>query len=459
MSGGPRAGSGERTRALQRDDVRYVWHPFTQMSEWCAEDPLVIESGDGCELVDTDGNRYLDAVSSLWANVHGHRHPRLDAALADQAGRIAHSTMLGLANVPATQLARRLVEIAPPGLAKVFYAGDGASAVEIAVKMAFEYWRLRGVEGRNLFLRLGEAYHGDTIGAVSVGGIDLFHGIFGPLLFPTVKAPSPYCYRCPLGVSPESCGMACADELDRLLGENADAVAAVIVEPVVQAAAGMITHPPGYLRRVRESCDRHGALLIVDEVATGFGRTGRMFACSAEGVAPDLMTIGKGLTGGYLPLSAVLTTQEVFDAFLGPPEAHRALYHGHTYTGNPLSAAVALANLDVFEEEGTIAALEPRMALLERRLEEVVRPLPHVGDVRRAGLRVGIELVEDRQSKRPFPPARQTGALVARLAREHAVIMRPLGDVVVLMPPLAISLEDLDRLVRVTADCIARATT
>src|SRR5437588_2354129 len=358
MSEGPRAGSGERTRALQRDDVRYVWHPFTQMSEWCAEDPLVIEAGEGCDLVDTDGNRYLDAVASLWANVHGHRHPRLDAALADQAGRIAHSTMLGLANVPATELARRLVEIAPPGLEKVFYAGDGASAVEIAVKMAFEYWRLRGVEGRNLFLRLGEAYHGDTIGAVSVGGIDLFHGIFGPLLFPTVKAPSPYCYRCPLDVSPESCGMACAHELDRLLGENADSVAAVIVEPVVQAAAGMITQPAGYLRRVRESCDRHGVLLIVDEVATGFGRTGRMFACTAEGVAPDLMTIGKGLTGGYLPLSAVLTTQEVFDAFLGPPEAHRALYHGHTYTGNPLSAAVALANLDVFEEEGTIAALE-----------------------------------------------------------------------------------------------------
>jgi len=450
--------SGERTRALQRDDVRYVWHPFTQMSEWCAEDPLVIQAGEGCDLVDTDGNRYLDAVSSLWANVHGHRHPRLDAALADQTGRIAHSTMLGLANVPATELARRLVEIAPTGLAKVFYAGDGASAVEIAIKMAFEYWRLRGVQGRDLFLRLGEAYHGDTIGAVSVGGIDLFHGIFGPLLFPTVKAPSPYCYRCPLEAAPESCGMACAGELDRLLGEHADSIAAVIVEPVVQAAAGMITQPAGYLRRVRQSCDRHGVLMVVDEVATGFGRTGRMFACTAEDVAPDLMTIGKGLTGGYLPLSAVLATQEVFDAFLGPPDSHRALYHGHTYTGNPLSAAVALANLDVFEEEGTIAALEPKIALLERRLEELVRPLTHVGDVRQAGLMVGIELVEDRESKRPFPLARQTGALVARLAREHAVIMRPLGDVVVLLPPLVISLEDLDRLVRVTADCIARAT-
>jgi adenosylmethionine-8-amino-7-oxononanoate aminotransferase len=458
MSGGPRAGADGRTRDLRRDDVRYVWHPFTQMSEWCAEDPLVIEAGEGCDLIDTDGNRYLDAVSSLWANVHGHRHPRLDAALVEQAGLIAHSTMLGLANVPATELARRLVEMAPGGLTKVFYAGDGASAVEIAIKMAFEYWRLRGVEGRDLFLRLGEAYHGDTIGAVSVGGIDLFHSIFGPLLFPTVKAPSPYCYRCPLNVAPESCGMACADELDRLLTEHADAVAAVIVEPMVQAAAGMITQPAGYLRRVRESCDRHGVLMIVDEVATGFGRTGRMFACTAEDVEPDLMTLGKGLTGGYMPLSAVLATQEVFDAFLGPPDSHRALYHGHTYTGNPLAAAVALANLDVFEEEGTIAGLAPKIALLERRLEELVRPLEHVGDVRQAGLMVGIELVADRESKRSFPLARQTGALVARLAREHAVIMRPLGDVVVLMPPLAISLEELDRLVGVTADCIARAT-
>jgi adenosylmethionine-8-amino-7-oxononanoate aminotransferase len=447
-----------RTAALGVDDQRYVWHPFTQMQAWNDRPPLIIEAGEGCELIDTDGNRYLDAVASLWANVHGHRHPRLDAALAGQTGLIAHSTYLGLANVPATELARRLVELSPERLVKVFYAGDGASAVEIALKMAFEYWSLRGVEGRDLFLRLGEAYHGDTVGAVSVGGIDLFHRIFGPLLFPTVKAPSPYCYRCPMGRDAADCGMACADELARLAAEHADRLAAVIVEPLVQAAAGMITAPPGYLRRVREVCDEHGLLLIVDEVATGFGRTGRMFACTAEGVEPDLMTVGKGLTGGYLPLSAVLTSQDVFDAFLGPPASGRTLYHGHTYTGNPLACAVALANLDVFAEERTIEAMGPKVELVARRLEDDVRPLRHVGDARQAGLMVGIELVADRATKERYPAEPLVGDAVADLARAHGVVMRPLGDVVVLMPPLSITLEQLDRLLDVTVTCIGEVT-
>ncbi|MEW6583314.1 MAG: adenosylmethionine--8-amino-7-oxononanoate transaminase [Actinomycetota bacterium] len=447
-----------RAEVLRRDDQRYVWHPFTPMSEWCAEPPLVIAAGDGNHLVDVDGNRYLDAVSSLWANVHGHRHPRLDAALAEQAGRIAHSTMLGLANVPATELARRLVAIAPERLVKVFYAGDGASAVEIALKMAFQYQALTGREGRDLFLRLGEAYHGDTIGSVSVGGIGIFHRIFGPLLFDTVEAPSPYCYRCPLGLARPECAMACADELERLAAQNADRIAAVIVEPLVQAAAGMITAPDGYLRRVRETCDRHGLLMIVDEVATGFGRTGRMFACTAEGVQPDLMTVGKGITGGYLPLSAVLTTQEVFDAFLGRPEEHRTFFHGHTYTGNPLAAAVAVANLDVFEEERTVERLAPRIELLAALLRQRVAPLRHVGDVRQKGLMVGIELVRDRDTKEPFDGGLRVGDRVQRLARGHGVIMRPLGDVVVLMPPLSITQDELDRLVAVTARCIDEAT-
>ena len=334
------------------------------MEEWCAGEPLVIAAGEGCELIDTEGNRYLDGVASLWANVHGHRVPRLDAALAEQAGRIAHCTMLGLANVPATELAGRLAAMAPARLEKVFYAGDGACAVEIALKMAFEYWSLRGVEGRDTFLKLEEAYHGDTVGAVSVGGIDLFHRIFGPLLFETVKAPTPNAFRREAGLTEAEHGEWAASEMERLVAENADRLAAVVVEPLIQAAAGMLTHPPGYLRRVREACDRHDVLLIVDEVATGFGRTGRMLACEAEGVEPDLMTLGKGLTGGYLPLSAVLTSGEVFDAFLGAPDSGRTFYHGHTYTGNPLAAAVAVANLDLFEEEDVIGGLPPKIALL-----------------------------------------------------------------------------------------------
>ena len=441
------------TAVLRADDRRYVWHPFTPMARWLDSEPLVIAAGEGCELVDTEGNRYLDGVASLWCNVHGHRHPRLDAALAEQAGRLAHATMLGLANVPATLLARRLVEIAPARLTRVFYAGDGASAVEIALKMAFQYWALCGVGGRTKFLRLGEAYHGDTVGAVSVGGIGVFHRIFGPLTFDTVLAPSPNAYRRPPGRSRAECEEQRAVAMERLVADHAGELAAVIVEPLIQAAAGMLTAPPGYLRRVREACDRHDVLLIVDEVATGFGRTGRMFACEAEGVQPDLMTLGKGLTGGYLPLSAVLVSDDVFEAFLGT-----TFFHGHTFTGNPLSAAVALASLAVFEEEGTIAALGPKIVLLERLLAELVQPLAAVGDVRQCGMMVGIELVADRASAAPLPPERRTGDRVCELALERGVIMRPLGDVVVLMPPLAISEAQLERLVAVTAECIAGAT-
>jgi adenosylmethionine-8-amino-7-oxononanoate aminotransferase len=441
------------TAALRADDRRYVWHPFTPMARWLDSEPLVIAAGEGCELVDTEGNRYLDGVASLWCNVHGHRHPRLDAALAEQAGRLAHATMLGLANVPATVLARRLVEIAPERLTRVFYAGDGASAVEIALKMAFQYWALRGVGGRTKFLRLGEAYHGDTVGAVSVGGIDVFHRIFGPLTFDTVLAPSPNAYRRPPGRSRAECEEERTVAMERLVADHAGELAAVIVEPLIQAAAGMLTAPPGYLRRVREACDRHRVLLIVDEVATGFGRTGRMLACEAEGVQPDLMTLGKGLTGGYLPLSAVLVSDEVFEAFLGT-----TFFHGHTFTGNPLSAAVALASLEVFEEEGTIAGLRSKIALLERLLAELVRPLAAVGDVRQCGMMVGIELVADRATAAPLPPERRTGDRVCELALERGVIMRPLGDVVVLMPPLAISEAQIERLVAVTAECIAGAT-
>jgi adenosylmethionine-8-amino-7-oxononanoate aminotransferase len=442
------------TAELRAVNRAHVWHPFTQMEEWNAGEPLVIAAGDGCELIDTDGNRYLDGVASLWANVHGHRVPRLDAALAEQAARIAHCTMLGLANVPATELAGRLAAMAPGRLEKVFYAGDGACAVEIALKMAFEYWALRGVEGKETFLKLEEAYHGDTVGAVSVGGIDLFHRIFGPLLFDTVKAPTPNAYRREAGLTEAEHHEWAASEMERLIAENADRLAAVVVEPLIQAAAGMLVHPPGYLRRVRDACDRNGVLMIVDEVATGFGRTGRMLACEAEGVEPDLMTLGKGLTGGYLPLSAVLTSTEVFDAFLGAPDSGRTFYHGHTYTGNPLAAAVALANLDLFEEEDVVGGLPPKIRALAGALEELIAPHPAVGDIRHLGMMVGIELVADRVTRTPFALARQVGNRICARAVAHGVVMRPLGDVLVLMPPLAMSVEQLERLVEVTAACI-----
>ena len=331
-------------------DQEHLWHPFTQQQGWSEEEPLMIECGEGSYLFDTDGRRYLDGTSSLWCNVHGHRQPEIDDAVRAQLDRIAHTTMLGLSHPGAAELAARLVDLAPAGLSRVFYSDSGSTAAEIALKMAFQYQQQRGGEHsrRTSFVRLREAYHGDTIGSVSVGGIDLFHSTYRPLLFDTHAA------------EPGD-----AADMERVLAAHGAEIAAVIMEPLVQGAAGMLLQPPGYLRAVRELCDRFGVLLICDEVATGFGRTGTMFACEQEDVAPDLLCLAKGLTGGYLPLAATLATEAVYEGFLGAPEQQRTFFHGHTYTGNPLACAAALANLDVFESERTIERLQPKIALLE----------------------------------------------------------------------------------------------
>jgi adenosylmethionine---8-amino-7-oxononanoate aminotransferase len=417
---------------LAAADRAYLWHPFTQQRDWVDEHPVIVERGEGTDLIDVDGNRYIDGVSSLWCNVHGHAHPRIDAAVRDQLGKVAHSTMLGLSHRPAIELAQRLVEITPPGLTRVFYSDSGSTATEIALKMAFQYWRQRG-EDRRRFVALRMAYHGDTIGSVSVGGIDLFHSMYEPLLFDTLKAEPGDVHG-----------------MDRLLAEHRGDVAAVIMEPLVQGAAGMMLHPPGYLRAVRELCDRHGVLLILDEVATGFGRTGTMFACEHEGVAPDLMCLAKGITGGYLPLAATLATEEIYEGFLGEHEEFRTFFHGHTYTGNPLACAAALATLDVFREERTLERLQAKIGLLAELLQPVWAHAA-VRQVRRRGFMVGIELI-------PHPLAERIGHRVTLEARRRGAIIRPLGDVLVLMPPLSISLADLRRLVGITAEAIEAAT-
>jgi len=422
------------TRELAEIDKRVLWHPFTQQQGWCEEEPLIIERGAGCTLYDTDGNAYLDGVSSLWCNVHGHTHPKIDRAVRAQLERVAHSTLLGLSHPGAIELAQRLVDIAPPGLSRVFYSDNGSTATEVALKMAFQYWRHRGEPGRNGFVCLRDAYHGDTIGSVSVGGIDLFHACFGPLLFDTWQA------------EPGD-----ASDMARLLREHAGQVAAVIVEPLVQGAAGILTHPAGYLAAVRALCDEHDVLLICDEVATGFGRTGTMFACEQEAVAPDLMCVAKGLTGGYLPLAATLASERIYEAFLGEHEELKTFFHGHTYTANPLACAAALATLDIFESERTLDALGPKIALFGELLEEFVVPLRGVGEVRRRGFMAGIELDG-------FPLAARIGHQVTIAARRRGAIVRPLGDVVVLMPPLAMSEEELCHLVQITAASVAEAT-
>ncbi len=415
-----------------RLDHEHLWHPFTQQQGWGEEVPLVIERGEGSYVIDSEGRRYLDGNASLWCNVHGHRHPIIDAAIHAQVERIAHSTMLGLSHPGAAELAARLVEIAPPGLSRVFYSDSGSTAAEIALKMAFQFQHQRGEVGRHTFVRLREAYHGDTIGSVSVGGIDLFHATYRPLLFETFAA------------EPGD-----AADLERVLSEHADEVAGVIVEPLVQGAAGMIVHPPGYLRAVRELCDRFGVLLIVDEVATGFGRTGTMFACEQEDVAPDLMCLAKGITGGYLPLAATLTTEAIYDGFLGAPAEYRTFFHGHTYTGNALACAAALANLEVFESERTLERLQPKIALLAELLAGI-EAMPEVTEVRRRGVMVGIDLGD-------HDPKLRIGHRVTNEARERGAIIRPLGNTVVIVPPLSISADELRELMAICADSIRAA--
>lgn len=448
-----------RDRQLAEWDRRFLWHPFTQMREWTQEDPLIITRARGSYLYATDGRKYLDGVSSIWLTVHGHRHPALDRALRRQAAKMAHSTLLGLSHPPAIELARELVRLAPRGLSRVFYSDDGSTAVEVALKMAVQYWRQRHPRAgpKRTFLHLQLGYHGDTVGAMSVGGIDLFRRQFHPLLFPAIAAEPPYCYRCPLGLTYPSCVMACLDPIERILRQRHREIAGLVVEPLVQAAAGMITAPPGYLSRLRRLCTKYRVLLIADEVATGFGRTGRMFACEHEGVTPDLMAIGKGLTGGYLPLAATLTTEEVYRAFLGRYDEWKTFFHGHSYSGNPLGCAVALANLAVFRTERTLARLRLKIAVLARLLRPL-GTLAHVGEIRQRGFMVGIELVQDRTVKSPYPLEQRIGHRVAMEARGRGLILRPLGNVIVLMPPLTVTVRELARMVAIVRKSIYTVT-
>ncbi len=451
--------SSRRDRQLARWDRKFLWHPFTQMREWEREDPLIITRANGAHLYDAAGRKYLDGVSSIWLTVHGHRHPALDRALRQQAAKMAHSTLLGLSHPPAITLARELIRIAPRGLTRVFYSDDGSTAMEIALKMAVQYWRQRapGAGPKRTFLHLKLSYHGDTAGAMSVGGIELFQRRYRPLLFPAVTAEPPYCYRCPLKLTYPSCELACVDPVEHILKRRHRDLAGLVVEPLVQAAAGMITAPPGYLARLRRLCTKYKVLLIADEVATGFGRTGRMFACEHDGVTPDLMAISKGLTGGYLPLAATLTTEEIYRAFLGRYDEWKTFFHGHSYTGNPLGCAVALASLEVFRRERTLARLQPKITALARLLRPL-KDLAHVGDIRQRGFMVGIELVRDRESKAPYRLERRMGHRVAMDARRRGLILRPLGNVIVLMPPLSVSLRELTRMVAIVRESIRAVT-
>lgn len=443
---------------LKRLDHTYLWHPFTQMQEWMGEEPVIIERGEGHYLIDVQGNRYLDGVSSLWCNVHGHRKAELDRALKDQLDRIAHSTFLGLGHAPGIELAEKLIEIAPSGLRRVFYSDSGATAVEVALKIALQYWQLKGETRRTRFASLVESYHGDTIGSMSVGYSETFHHFHRSLLFPVLRLNPPHVFRYFKRMSEEEALVNAVHEAEEKLAQEKDSLAALIVEPLMQGAAGMWSQPAAYVKALSEICRKNRILFIADEVATGFGRTGKMFACEQAGVTPDILCLAKGITGGYLPLAATLATEEIFSAFLGAYKEFKTFFHGHTYTGNPLGCAVALASLELFKQEKIIERMQPKIAYLKRRLEQEFLPLAHVADIRQWGFMVGIELVEDKNNRKSYPAEKRMGHKVISDACKRGVMIRPLGDVVVLMPPLTIAENELESLVDVTCQSIKAVT-
>ncbi len=434
--------SRKRAEELRALDAAHIWHPFTQMSLF-EEDKLLIERGEGNYLFDIDGNSYFDGYSSLWVNLHGHCNPVVNEAIKKQLDLIAHSTLLGSSNIPSIELAQKLCEITPKKLTKVFYSDSGSTAVEIALKMAYQFRQQNREKRRKKYFSLTSAYHGDTIGSVSVGGIPLFHQTFSDLLFECIQIEAPHCYRCPWGKEKENCCRECEKAMEQTIKEHAKDATALIMEPLMQGAAGMIAHPKGYLKAVEQACKQHGILLILDEVATGFGRTGTLFACEQEAVEPDLMCVAKGISGGYLPLAATFATEEIYEGFLGKYEELRTFFHGHSYTGNQLACSAGLASLELLHKEGE----KERRAELSAFFTSLLNQLsshPHVGDIRQKGLMCGIELVKNKKTKEAYPFEERLGHKVLLKAREFGLLTRPLGDVLILIPPLSASKEELE---------------
>jgi adenosylmethionine-8-amino-7-oxononanoate aminotransferase len=432
-----------RAKEWLRKDLRHSWHPYTQMGALASDPPLLVDRAEGLFLFDADGNRYYDAISSWWCVVHGHGHPRIREAVARQMERLDHVLFAGVTHEPAVRLAERLSAVAPPGLSRVFFSDNGSTAVEVALKMSLQYWRNVGREEKTEFVCLDRGYHGDTTGCMSVSGVDAFLSAFRPILFPARRVPSPYCYRCPEGKEYPGCGVPCVGSIGQALSEGAGKVAAVILEPLLLGAGGMIVYPPEYLSEAARLAREHGAHLIVDEVATGFGRTGTMFACERARVSPDFLCVSKGLTSGTVPLAATLTTAEVFEAFLGDPGGGKTFHHGHTYTANPIGCAAALASLDLFEEEGVVERVEnlaPRLAEGVRALAD----LPPVGDIRHIGMVAALELVRDRGTKEPLPGTDPVFRAVRREGLRRGLFLRPLGNVVYLFLPQAVTREAMD---------------
>ncbi len=442
---------------ILRRDRRHVWHPCTQEKDHENLPPIPIARAEGVYLYDLDGRRYIDGVSSWWVNLFGHNHPRLNAALQHQAGRVAHHIFAGFTHEPAVDLAEGLCHLAPEGLNKVFFTDNGSAAVEAALKMSFQYWLQTGHPDKTRFVSIREAYHGETVGALSVGGCDLYRDIYRPMLMEGFQVSGPDCFRCPFGQHRESCQAECFTAMEQVVAEHHRQIAGVIIEPLIQGAAGMRIYPPIYLQKLRQLCDRYRVHYIADEIAVGFGRTGRMFANEHAGTAPDLMCLSKGITGGYLPLAVVLAGDEIYQAFYDDYASLKAFFHSHSYSGNPLACAVAVEVLKIFAEEDILAALPPRMALMER-WKERFESLPHVGEFRHLGMVAAVELVQERQGNIPFPWQERRGYQVYQQALARGALLRPLGNVIYFMPPLTIPEEALEELLTTAYACISQVT-
>jgi len=439
---------------LAEKDLKYIWHPFTQMKDYEIDDPpIIIDRGKGVYIWDLNGNKYMDGISSWWVNTLGHSNTRLNDALKRQTDKIEHVLLAGFSHRQAIELAEELIKITPDELTKVFYSDNGSTAVEVALKMSYQYWSQRGETQRNKFIALKNSYHGDTIGAVSIGGIDQFHKIYKPLLFEIYQADSPYCYRCPQGKEKNNCAIECLNSMESILKKHSQEIIGVIIEPLVQAAGGMIIYPAEYLVKLRALCDKYNVLLIDDEVAMGFGRTGKMFAFEHAGIVPDIICLAKGITAGYLPLSATIVKEKIYQAFYDDYQKLKTFYHGHSFTGNPLAASVAVENLKIFREEKIIESLQPKIAKLKSALEKF-QNLPYVGDIRHIGMVGAVEIVKNKDTKEPYPFEDRIGLKIYKEALKRGAILRPLGNVMYFMPPYVITEEEIEKLTQIAYDSI-----
>lgn len=443
-------------KELIEKDLKYIWHPNTQMKDYENDAPIIIDRGEGIYIWDIEGNKYIDSISSWWVNTLGHSHKRLNNALKAQVDKIEHVLLAGFSHKPAIELAEMLINITPQRITKVFYSDNGSTAVEVALKMAYQYWHQTGKPEKKKFIALENSYHGDTLGSVAVGGIELYSDIFKPLLFDTYQADSPYCYRCPCEKEKNRCDFECLNSMAAILEKHSDEIAGIIVEPLVQGAAGMIIYPAEYLTKVRELCDKYNVLLIDDEVAMGFGRTGKMFAYEHARIVPDIICFSKGITAGYLPLAATLTGEEIYQAFYDDYDKLKAFYHGHSFTGNPLAASVAVENLRIFEEENIIESLQPKISCLSAELNRF-KELDFVGDVRHIGMIGAIEIVKNKSTKERFPLKDRIGYKIYKEGLKRGAILRPLGNVVYFIPPYVITEDEIKKLADIALNSIKAA--